>query len=201
MPPKATKNWGQANRDLLADLTNRQLIDITDTTHQNIEQVRDLHFRHRDKRTIRRNFRKYSAAWDLEIEYSSARRNRGKMQHLILLISCLYTSTNALPPSPSTVLFLDDDEEGIDADADAADADDYAADDYAADDIAAAAVDDDDTTMPPKVKPLPTKRTKKDMVAASVKPPPFPAAAPAAATSFSVDAEDPLTAHYYAAGA
>ena len=49
MPPKATKNWGQADRDLLADLTNRQLIDITDTTHQNIEQVRDLHFRHRHR--------------------------------------------------------------------------------------------------------------------------------------------------------
>jgi len=48
--PKATKNWGQANRDLLVNLANRQLIDITDTTHQNIEQVRDLHFRHRDKR-------------------------------------------------------------------------------------------------------------------------------------------------------
>ena len=32
MPPKATtktKNWGQADRDLLVDLTNRQLIDIT----------------------------------------------------------------------------------------------------------------------------------------------------------------------------
>jgi hypothetical protein len=36
MPPKATKatkNWGQADKDLLADLANRQLIDITDTTH------------------------------------------------------------------------------------------------------------------------------------------------------------------------
>ena len=50
MPQKATKNWGQADRDLLANLTNRQLIDITDTTYQNIEQVRDLHFRHHDKK-------------------------------------------------------------------------------------------------------------------------------------------------------
>jgi hypothetical protein len=91
MPPTATtktKNWGQADKDLLADLTNRQLIDITDTSHQNIEQVRDLHFRHRDKRNFRRNFHDYSAAWDLEIEYSGARRNRGegKMRHFILLI-------------------------------------------------------------------------------------------------------------------
>ena len=100
MPPKSTKNWGQADRDLLADLTNRQLIDITDTTHQNIEQVRDLHFRHRDKRNFRRNFRDYSTAWDLEIKYSGTQCNGGKMMNSILLISCLYTSTNALPPSP-----------------------------------------------------------------------------------------------------
>ena len=82
MPPKeakSTKNWGQADRDLLADLTNRQLIDITDTTYQNIEQVRYLRFRHRDKKNFRKNFRNYSAAWDLEIEYSGARRNGGKM--------------------------------------------------------------------------------------------------------------------------
>jgi len=60
MPPKeakSTKNWGQADRDLLEDLTNRLLNDITDTTYQKIEQVRDLHFRHRDKK----NFRKKSA--------------------------------------------------------------------------------------------------------------------------------------------
>jgi len=52
MPPEATtktKKWGQANKDLLADLVNRQLVDITNTSHQNIEQVRDLHFWHRDK--------------------------------------------------------------------------------------------------------------------------------------------------------
>ena len=53
--------------------------------------------------------------------------------------------------------------------------------------------------MPPKVKPLPTKTTKKDIAAAAAKPPP-PAAA-VAATSFSVNAVDPLTAHYYADGA
>ena len=71
MPPKATtktNKWGQADRDLLEDLTNRQLIDITDTTYQNIEQIRDLHFRHRDKKNFRKNFHNYSAAWDLEIK-------------------------------------------------------------------------------------------------------------------------------------
>jgi hypothetical protein len=89
MPPKATtktKKWGQADRDLLADLTNRQLIDITDTSLQNIEQVRGLHFWHCDKKNFRTNFRNYSAAWDLEVEYSGARRNGGKIRRLILLI-------------------------------------------------------------------------------------------------------------------
>jgi hypothetical protein len=55
--------------------------------------------------------------------------------------------------------------------------------------------------MPPKVKPLPTKPTKKDMAATSAKPPPPAAAAAAAATSFSIDATDPITAYYYAEGA
>jgi len=209
MPPKATKNWGQADKDLLADLVNRQLIDITDTTHQNIKQVRDLHFWHRDKRNFRRNFHDYSAAWDLKIEYSGARRNRSKMQRLLLSFFCLLASSNvvSLPPPP-VVLFLDKevvaDEEGIDAANTDADADAANADDYAAEDIAAAAADDDDYAMPPKVKPIPTKPTKKDMAAASAKPPSPAAAAAAAAavaTFFSVDAEDPLTAHYYAVGA
>ncbi len=58
MPPKeakSTKNWGQADRDLLEDLTNRLLNDITDTTYQKIKQVRDLHFRHHDKKNFRKN--------------------------------------------------------------------------------------------------------------------------------------------------
>ena len=57
--------------------------------------------------------------------------------------------------------------------------------------------------MPPKVKPLPTKPTKKDMAAASAKSPPpaAAAAAPAAATSFSINAEDPITVSDYAVGA
>ena len=52
--------------------------------------------------------------------------------------------------------------------------------------------------MLPKVKPLPKKPTKKESEAAAAMPPPAAAAAAAAAaTSFSVNAEDPLTAHYY----
>jgi hypothetical protein len=88
MPEKATKNWGQADKDLLNDLINRQQIDITDTSLDNIERVRAAHFRHRDKRNFRRNFRDFAAAWDLEIEYSGARRREsgGKMRRFIINI-------------------------------------------------------------------------------------------------------------------
>ena len=210
MPPKeakSTKNWGQADRDLLEDLTNRQLIDISDTTYQYIKQVRDLHFRHRDKKIFYKNFHNYSAAWDIKIEYSGARRNGGKMRRSILIMLCQFTSTTTLhPPPPPLSISLDEEvaanEEGIDDDTDAAaDAANAAPDDddYAAADDATAADDNDDATMPStKVKPLPTNPTKKDAAAAAAKPPPPPAAA---ATSFSVDANDPLTDNYYADGA
>ncbi len=105
-----------------------------------------------------------------------------------------------LPPPPSSI-YLDEEEvafdkEGIDDDAAAADADaDADADDPPAAD------NDDDTTMPPRVKPLPTKPPKKESAAASAKPPPPAAAAAPAATSFSIDATDPITVHYYADGA
>ena len=101
MPEKATKNWGQADKDLLNDLINKQLINITDTSLDNIERVRAAHFRHRDKRNFRRNFRDFAAVWDLEIEYSGARRRGGKMRRLLLLISSsIRASSNDLPPPP-----------------------------------------------------------------------------------------------------
>ncbi len=104
MPPKGTtKKWGQADRDHINDLINRQLVDITNTTYQNIKQVRLAHFRHRDPKNFRPNFRDFAAAWDLEIEYSGARRRKsgGKMRRLLLLISSsIRTSSNDLPPPP-----------------------------------------------------------------------------------------------------
>ncbi len=109
MPPEATsktKKWGQANKDILANLVNRQLVDITDTSHQNIEQVRDLHFHHRNKQNFRRDFRDYSAAWDLEIEYSGARCNGGKMLRLLLLILLPVRILQCVASSPLRRLFF-----------------------------------------------------------------------------------------------
>ena len=52
MPTKATKNWGQASKDLLNNLINKQLVNITNTTYQNIEQVRLAQFLHSDPKNF-----------------------------------------------------------------------------------------------------------------------------------------------------
>ena len=80
MPPKTTnktKNWGQADRDLLSELIHTGQVDIGDLSLENIEAVREEHFRHRDIRDFCQNFKDFSAAFDLEAEYSGARRNEG----------------------------------------------------------------------------------------------------------------------------
>jgi len=80
MPPKEStksKKWGQADKDLKADLIFNQLIDITDTTLNSIGQVRQAHFGHPKPDNFRRNFRDYLAHWDLEVGYGGARRNKG----------------------------------------------------------------------------------------------------------------------------
>ena len=96
MPPKATKKWGQADRDLLAKLIHRQLVDITDTSLDNIERVRIAHFRHRDPKNFCRNYRDYLAAFDLEVEYSGARRcvSGGKLRRVFSAFFIIYLRVN-----------------------------------------------------------------------------------------------------------
>jgi hypothetical protein len=72
MSTNKVRPWGQADKDLLNNLINWQLINITNTSLSNIEQVRTAHFWHRDKRNVQRNFRNFVAAWDLKIEYDGA---------------------------------------------------------------------------------------------------------------------------------
>ena len=92
MPPKATKKWGQFDKDLLAKLIHRQLIVITDTSLKNIERVRVAHFWHRNPHNFRHNFRDYLAAFDLEVEYSGAQRREsgGKLQRLFSVFFIIY---------------------------------------------------------------------------------------------------------------
>ena len=163
MQKKSTKNWGQADKDLLNKLINRQLIDITDTPHLKIEQVRLAHFCHRNTVNFYRNFREFLAAWDQELKYSGAQRRegRGKMGCLFLLFFCLLACplTHHLPP-PHSPFFS---EEEV-ADQEEGDADDYAIND--------SATNNRDKDMPPKAKPTAAKG------AAAAKP-----AAAAAATA------------------
>ena len=89
MQPKAKKNWGQSDKDLIVDLVNRQLIDLTDTTLPNMDQVRQAHFWHHGLRNFRRNYRDFSSAWDLEIEYSGA-GCIGRGGKMMIFFYCLF---------------------------------------------------------------------------------------------------------------
>jgi hypothetical protein len=82
------KPWGKADKKKLTDFINEWQINITNTSLSNIEQVRNLHFCLHEARNFRRNFHVFLAAWDLEVEYSGARRIEGgaMMGHLLLLI-------------------------------------------------------------------------------------------------------------------
>jgi hypothetical protein len=180
-----SRNWGQADKDKLGDLINRGLIDITDNSYQNIEQVRDRHFRHRNKLNFRRNFRDYSAAWHLEIEYSGARRrDGGKMP------------PPCPPPPPiSNEEEVPGNEEGVDDTAAGADVDD---DDDAAPEDAAPEND----TMPPKLATKPPaaakKATKKAESSDDVAAVPAPTTKPPA--NYSVDSTEKHFISYYVKG-
>jgi hypothetical protein len=91
MPPKETtktKNWGQAEKDLLAELIQAGLVEIKDLSLKNIEAVWQEHFRHRSVKNFRRSVKDFSAAFDLKAEYSGARLNnggKGKLRHMMLI--------------------------------------------------------------------------------------------------------------------
>jgi hypothetical protein len=75
IPPKATtktKKWGQSDKDNLTDLIQAGLIDIEDLSLDNIVTVCQEHFRHRSVKNFCRNFKDFSAAFDLKAECSSA---------------------------------------------------------------------------------------------------------------------------------
>ena len=94
-PPDATqgnhktKKWGQSDKDNLTDLIQVGLVDIENLSLDNINTVRQDHFRHRSVKNFRQNFKDFSAAFNLKTEYSSARRNkggRGKLRCMVLII-------------------------------------------------------------------------------------------------------------------
>ena len=103
MPPNATnktKKWGEPDRDHLYELIQTGQVDIGDLSHENIEAVRQEHFRHHNIRNFCQHFKDFSAAFDLEAEYRGARRNRGgegKLRRMVLIIICVRVLESYVP--------------------------------------------------------------------------------------------------------
>ncbi len=71
------KPWGKVDKAALAELVINGDINIKDVSNPYIDSVRVEYFMHRVKKNFRRNYREFSAAWDLEAAYSGARRCNG----------------------------------------------------------------------------------------------------------------------------
>ena len=68
------KPWGKVDRAALHKLVVDGVFDIEDTSFENIDNVRERFFPHRDIRNFRRNFANFSQAFDLEAALEGARR-------------------------------------------------------------------------------------------------------------------------------
>ena len=103
MPPKATnktKNWGEPDRDHLYELIQTGQVDIGDLSHENIEAVRQEHFRHHNIRNFCQHFKDFSAAFDLEAEHRGTRRiggGEGKLRRMVLIIICVRVLESYVP--------------------------------------------------------------------------------------------------------
>jgi hypothetical protein len=92
MPPKATiktKKWGQSDKDNLTDLIQAGLVDIKNLSLNNIDTVRQDHFRHGSGKNFCQNFKDFSAAFNLDAQNSGTRCNkggRGKLRCMVLII-------------------------------------------------------------------------------------------------------------------
>ncbi len=94
-----TKNWGKVNRAALARLVHNGDMDINDLSYKNINAVGSEHVCHHDKKNFCHNFRDFSATFNLQAEYSGAKRRGGKM----MCFSLLYISGHLKSPPPTLV--------------------------------------------------------------------------------------------------
>ena len=77
-----SKNWGKVDRAALARLVHNRDVDINNLSHKNINAVWKEYFCHCDKKIFFHNYRDFAATFDLEAEFSGARRRWGKMMNL-----------------------------------------------------------------------------------------------------------------------
>jgi len=73
----SNKYWGKVDKAALASLVEEGDINISDTSLEYTASVHSDYFSHHDLRNFRRNYRVFSAAFDLEAEYAGARRRNG----------------------------------------------------------------------------------------------------------------------------
>ena len=84
-----TKQWGKLDREKLATLIRDKDADIEDTSIPYIDEVRDQHFLHRERRNFIRNYREFAAAWDTEVALNGERKkaaSKGKLTIINIII-------------------------------------------------------------------------------------------------------------------
>ena len=94
-----TKQWGKLDRENLATLIRDKDGDIEDTSIPYIDEVRDQHFPHRERRNFIRNYREFAAAWDTEVALNGERKkaaNKGKLTIINIIIWLLISCINPL---------------------------------------------------------------------------------------------------------
>jgi len=68
------KPWGKVDKAALHKLVVNGIFDIEDTSFENIDNIRERFFPHRELRNFRRNLANFSQAFDLNAALEGARR-------------------------------------------------------------------------------------------------------------------------------
>ena len=68
------KPWGKVDKAALHKLVVDGVFDIEDTSFENIDNVHERFFPHRELRNFRRNFANFSQAFDLNAALEGAQR-------------------------------------------------------------------------------------------------------------------------------
>ena len=81
----------------LASLVEEGDINISDTSLEYTASVHSDYFSHHDLRNFRRNYRVFSAAFDLEAEYADARRCNGGNCTSLFVVVFMHVRVSLIP--------------------------------------------------------------------------------------------------------
>jgi hypothetical protein len=98
----SNKYWGKVDKVALASLVEDGDINISDISLEYTASVHSDYFRYHDLHNFRRNYRVFSAAFDLKAEYAGARRcNGGNCTSLFVVVfmRVCVTLIPSLPPA------------------------------------------------------------------------------------------------------